>query len=298
LLTKEYAKIMRQLKISTAITNRESKSLGRYLTEISKIEMLSISEEVALTARIKMGDTYAIERLIKANLRFVISVAKQYQSCGLPLGDLINEGNLGLMKAAMKFDETRGFKFISYAVWWIRQSILMAISEKSNIVRLPLNQSSLNARIIKAYRQLEQEFEREPSEEEIAELLDINKDEIVAALGYSLKHISMDASLHEDEDGYSLIDSMENPNAEKVDVELDYHESLKYDICKALEILPARQRHILRYYFGIGVDYPLSLDEIGEQLNITRERVRQLKDNAICKMQSAQKGKALRVFLG
>jgi RNA polymerase primary sigma factor len=289
---------MRPIKISASITNRESKSLEKYLTEVSKIDTLTIDEEVALTAKIKNGDAFAIERLINGNLRFVISVAKQYQSCGLPLCDLVNEGNIGLIKAAMKFDETRGFKFISYAVWWIRQAIITAISEQAKIVRVPMNKNGLATSVTKAYHQLEQEFEREPSAEEIAELLNINKEEIVAALGYSSRHISMDASLHENEEGYSLMDTMEDPNAEKADSELEYNESLKHDISKALDILPTRQQYIIRCYFGIGMDYPLSLDEIGEQFNLTRERVRQLKDSAINKIQSAKKGKELRVFLG
>ncbi|MDE3145433.1 MAG: RNA polymerase sigma factor RpoD/SigA, partial [Bacteroidota bacterium] len=220
---------MRQLKISKSITNRESQSLEKYLQEIGKVDLISAEEEVNLAIKIKNGDQFALDRLVKSNLRFVVSVAKQYQNQGLTLPDLINEGNLGLIKAALRFDETRGFKFISYAVWWIRQSILQALAEQSRIVRLPLNKVGLSNRISKAYQQLEQEFEREPTPEELANLLDMDLDEITATINVGIRHISMDTPLSDGEDS-TLMDVMVNPNAEKTDSKLEYYESLRTEI--------------------------------------------------------------------
>jgi RNA polymerase primary sigma factor len=288
---------MRQLKITKSITNRESQSLEKYLQEIGKVELISPEEEVLLALRIRQGDQTSLNRLVKANLRFVVSVAKQYQNQGLSLQDLINEGNLGLIKAALRFDETRGFKFISYAVWWIRQSILQALAEQSRIVRLPLNKVGLTNRITKAYQQLEQEFERDPTIEELADLLDIETEEVSATLNISAKHVSMDSPLSDSEEG-TLADVMENPNADKADIELEYHESLRKEIDRALKTLTERQKEVLCYFFGIGVDHPLSLEDIGERFHLTRERVRQIKDKAICKLKSTSRCKQLKVYLG
>lgn len=288
---------MRQLKITKSITNRESQSLEKYLQEIGKVELISPEEEVKLAARIKQGDQRALDRLTKANLRFVVSVAKQYQNQGLSLPDLINEGNLGLIKAAQRFDETRGFKFISYAVWWIRQSILQALAEQSRIVRLPLNKVGLTNRIQKAYSQLEQEYEREPSAEELAEVLEMDLDEISATLGISARHVSVDTPLADGEDN-TLLDVLENPNAEKTDAELDHKESLKTEIDRSLKSLTERQKEVICYFFGIGVDHPMSLEDIGEKFNLTRERVRQIKDKAITKLKASNRCSMLRTYLG
>ena len=288
---------MRQLKITKSITNRESQSLEKYLQEIGKVELITPEEEVRLATLIKQGDQKALERLTKANLRFVVSVAKQYQNQGLSLPDLINEGNLGLIKAAQRFDETKGFKFISYAVWWIRQSILQAIAEQARIVRLPLNKVGLTNRIHKAFSQLEQEFEREPSAEELAEMLNMDLDEVESSLGINSRHISMDTPLSEGEES-TLLDVLENPNAEKTDAELAYNQSLKTEIDRSLQTLTERQKDVICYFFGIGVDHPLSLEDIGERFNLTRERVRQIKDKAILKLRSHQKGDLLRSYLG
>lgn len=288
---------MRQLKISKSITNRESQSLEKYLQEIGKVDLITPEEEVILALRIKNDDQRALDRLVKANLRFVVSVAKQYQNQGLTLPDLINEGNLGLIKAAMRFDETRGFKFISYAVWWIRQSILQALAEQSRIVRLPLNKVGLTNRISKAYQQLEQEFEREPTPEELAYLLDIDIDEVTATINVGTRHLSMDSPLSDSEDG-TLIDVMINPNAEKTDQQLDHHESLKTEIERSMLSLTERQKAVLCYFFGIGIDDALSLEDIGVRFNLTRERVRQIKDKAITKLRTTSRCKHLRVYLG
>ena len=288
---------MRQLKITKSITNRESQSLEKYLQEIGKVELIAPEEEVALAIRIKEGDQKALERLTKANLRFVVSVAKQYQNQGLTLPDLINEGNLGLIKAAQRFDETRGFKFISYAVWWIRQSILQSLAEQARIVRLPLNKVGLTNRIQKAYSQLEQEFEREPSAEELADLLQMDLDEVSSSLGINARHISMDTPLSEGEES-TLLDVLVNTNAEKTDGELDHNVSLKIEIERSLQTLTDRQKEVVCYFFGIGVDHPLSLEDIGERFNLTRERVRQIKDKAITKLRSTQKANLLRSYLG
>jgi RNA polymerase primary sigma factor len=288
---------MRQLKITKSITNRESQSLEKYLQEIGKVELITPEEEVRLATLIRQGDQKSLDRLTKANLRFVVSVAKQYQNQGLSLPDLINEGNLGLIKAAQRFDETRGFKFISYAVWWIRQSILQALAEQSRIVRLPLNKVGLTNRIQKAYSTLEQQFEREPSAEELAEMLDMDLEEVSATLGISARHVSMDTPLSEGEDN-TLLDVLENPNAEKTDGELDHKESLKTEIDRSLKTLTERQKEVICYFFGIGVDHPMSLEDIGEKFNLTRERVRQIKDKAITKLRTTNRCKLLRTYLG
>lgn len=288
---------MRQLKITKSITNRESQSLEKYLQEIGKVELITPEEEVALAIRIKNGDQRALDKLTKANLRFVVSVAKQYQNQGLTLPDLINEGNLGLIKAAQRFDETRGFKFISYAVWWIRQSILQALAEQSRIVRLPLNKVGLSNRISKAYSQLEQEFEREPTAEELATFLDLEIEEVTATLSSGIRHVSMDQPLADGEDS-TLMDVMVNPNAISTDDELAFKASLKTEIERSLSTLSERQKEVIRYFFGIGIDHALSLEDIGERFNLTRERVRQIKDKAITKLRTASRCKLLKTYLG
>jgi RNA polymerase primary sigma factor len=288
---------MRQLKITKSITNRESQSLEKYLQEIGKVELISPEEEVKLAIRIKQGDQKALDKLTKANLRFVVSVAKQYQNQGLSLPDLINEGNLGLIKAAQRFDETRGFKFISYAVWWIRQSILQALAEQSRIVRLPLNKVGLTNRIQKAYSHLEQEFEREPSAEELAELLELDIEEVSSTLGIAARHVSMDTPLSEGEDN-TLIDVLINPNAELANSNIEHKESLKQEIDRSLKTLTERQKEVICFFFGIGVDHPMSLEDIGEKFNLTRERVRQIKDKAITKLRGNSRSKMLRSYLG
>lgn len=288
---------MRQLKITKSITNRESQSLEKYLQEIGKVELITPEEEVKLAIRIKQGDQAALEKLTKANLRFVVSVAKQYQNQGLTLPDVINEGNLGLIKAAQRFDETRGFKFISYAVWWIRQSILQALAEQSRIVRLPLNKVGLTNRISKAYSQLEQEYEREPTAEELAQLLDLESEEVAATMGASVRHISMDQPFGDGDEG-SLMDVLENPNADSTDMHLAFNASLATEIDRSLSTLTERQKEVIRFFFGIGIDHALSLEDIGERFNLTRERVRQIKDKAITKLQVTSRCKLLRSYLG
>ncbi|MFM2146009.1 MAG: hypothetical protein RL732_845 [Bacteroidota bacterium] len=288
---------MRQLKITKSITNRESQSLEKYLQEIGKVEMVSPEEEAKLAKKIRHGDQSALERLTKANLRFVVSVAKQYQNQGLSLPDLINEGNLGLIKAAQRFDETRGFKFISYAVWWIRQSILQALAEQSRIVRLPLNKVGLTNKIQKAFTQLEQEFEREPSAEELAEVLELDIEEVSASLGTSARHISVDTPLGEGEDN-TLIDIMENHNADRAETNIEHDESLLQEIERSMSSLTERQREVICYFFGLGIDHPMTLEDIGEKFNLTRERVRQIKDKAITKMRTNSRAQALKSFMG
>jgi RNA polymerase primary sigma factor len=288
---------MRQLKITKSITNRESQSLEKYLQEIGKVELISPEEEVKLAGLIKQGNQAALDKLTKANLRFVVSVAKQYQNQGLSLPDLINEGNLGLIKAAQRFDETRGFKFISYAVWWIRQSILQALAEQSRIVRLPLNKVGLTNKIQKAFSQLEQEFEREPSPEELAELLELETEEVSATLGIAARHVSMDTPLSEGEDN-TLIDVLENHNAERAETNIEHKESLKQEIERSMKMLTERQKEVICYFFGLGVDHPMSLEDIGDKFNLTRERVRQIKDKAITKLRTNSRSKALRGYLG
>ncbi|QQR97812.1 MAG: RNA polymerase sigma factor RpoD/SigA [Sphingobacteriales bacterium] len=288
---------MRQLKITKSITNRESQSLEKYLQEIGKVELLTPEEEVDLAQRIKAGDQIALEKLTKANLRFVVSVAKQYQNQGLTLSDLINEGNLGLIKAAQRFDETRGFKFISYAVWWIRQSILQALAEQSRIVRLPLNKVGSLNKINKAFSNLEQEFEREPSAEELAEMLEITREEVETTLGVAARHVSVDAPFQEGEEN-SLLDVLENTSAPSTDYGVEYTDSLRKEIERSLNTLTDRQKDVLLYYFGIGIEHPLSLEDIGDKFGLTRERVRQIKDKAINKLRATSRSKLLKNYLG
>lgn len=287
---------MRQLKITKQVTNRETASLDKYLQEIGKVELISAEEEVELAQRIKAGDRIALERLTKANLRFVVSVAKQYQNQGLTLPDLINEGNMGLIKAAQRFDETRGFKFISYAVWWIRQSILQALAEQSRIVRLPLNKIGSINKINKMYAYLEQAHERVPSAEEIARELDMSVEDVKESMKNSGRHISMDAPLVEGEDSnlYDVLRSGESPNPDK---EL-MHESLKTEIERALKNLTPREADVIRLYFGLGENYPMTLEEIGETFELTRERVRQIKEKAIRRLKHTSRSKILKTYLG
>ncbi len=286
---------MRQLKITKSITNRESASLDKYLQEIGREELVSPEEEVELAQRIRKGDQKALEKLTRANLRFVVSVAKQYQNQGLSLPDLINEGNLGLIKAAEKFDETRGFKFISYAVWWIRQSILQALAEQSRIVRLPLNQVGSLNKINKALGKFEQENERQPSTDELAEMIDIPKDKIADTLRVSGRHVSVDAPFVEGEDN-SLLDVLPNEDSPSADRGLT-NESLSTEIERALQILTPREREIIKSFFGIGCQ-EMTLEEIGERLDLTRERVRQIKEKAIRKLKKPAASKLLKTYLG
>jgi len=287
---------MRQLKISKQVTNRDTLSLDKYLHEISKVELLSPEIEVELAKRIKKGDSEALETLIKGNLRFVVSVSKQYQNQGLSLPDLINEGNLGLIKAAERFDETRGFKFISYAVWWIRQSILQALAEQARIVRLPLNKIGSINKINKTFSQLEQEFQREPTQEELAELLDTRIDLVASSLSVSTSHVSMDAPLNDD-DNSSLYDVLLNNDSPSPDSDLMTN-SLRKEIERSLSTLGEREADILRYYFGLNGYPPYTLEEIGEEFGLTRERVRQIKEKAIKKLKNQYRNRLLRTYLG
>ena len=286
---------MRQLKITKSITNRESASLDKYLQEIGREDLISVEEEVELAGRIRNGDRAALEKLTKSNLRFVVSVAKQYQNQGLSLPDLINEGNLGLIKAAEKFDETRGFKFISYAVWWIRQSILQALAEQARIVRLPLNQVGSMNKINKAFQRFEQEYERKPSAEELAEMLDIPVEKIAETLKMSGRHVSVDAPFVEGEDN-SLIDVMVNEDSPNADRGL-INESLSTEINRALATLTPREADILRKFFGINMPEK-TLEEIGDERHLTRERVRQIKEKAIHKLESGNRSRILKTYLG
>ena len=286
---------MRQLKITKSITNRESASLDKYLQEIGREELVSPEEEVELAQRIRKGDQRALEKLTRANLRFVVSVAKQYQTQGLSLPDLINEGNLGLIKAAEKFDETRGFKFISYAVWWIRQSILQALAEQSRIVRLPLNQVGSLNKINKALSKFEQENERQPSSEELSEMIDVPKDKISDTLRVSGRHVSVDAPFVEGEDN-SLLDVLPNDDSPSADRGL-VNESLNTEIERALSTLSSREREIIKSFFGIGCQ-EMTLEEIGERFGLTRERVRQIKEKAIRRLKSPSRSKLLKGYLG
>jgi RNA polymerase primary sigma factor len=288
---------MRQLKISKSITNRESPSLEKYLLEIGRVDLVSAEEEVALANRIKKGDKEALDRLVKGNLRFVVSVAKQYQGQGLSLSDLINEGNIGLMKSAERFDDTRGFKFISFAVWWIRQSILQAIAINSRMIRLPLNKVIINNKIQKTQSLLEQEFGRAPSEEELAETLNMELEEVTASLSINSRHVSLDVPFSEDEDS-TLLDTLENPNAENTDGEMYHLDSLKLEITRSMSVLTERQKETLHYFFGIGIDRPLSLEDIAERFHLTPERVRQIKDKALTKLRSNKSVNLLRDYLG
>lgn len=287
---------MRQLKITKQVTNRETASLDKYLQEIGKVDLITADEEVELAQRIKAGDDIALEKLTKANLRFVVSVAKQYQNQGLTLPDLINEGNLGLIKAAQRFDETRGFKFISYAVWWIRQSILQALAEQSRIVRLPLNKIGSINKINKMYAYLEQANERPPSPEEIAKELDLSLNEVKESLKNSGRHVSMDAPLilGEDSNLYDVLRSAESPNPDR---EL-LIESLRVEIERALDTLTPREADVVRLYFGLGEQQPMTLEEIGETFDLTRERVRQIKEKAIRRLKHTSRCKILKTYLG
>jgi RNA polymerase primary sigma factor len=287
---------MRQLKITKSITNRESASLDKYLQEIGREELITAEEEVHLAKKIKEGDQRALEKLTRANLRFVVSVAKQYQNQGLSLPDLINEGNLGLIKAAKRFDETRGFKFISYAVWWIRQSILQALAEQSRIVRLPLNQVGSLNKINKAYSKLEQEFEREPSADELAELLDLPIDKVADTMKVSGRHVSMDAPFANGEES-SLLDVLINHDSPKADYGL-IMESLSKEIDRALSTLTERERDVVKLFFGIGMNHGLTLEEIGDKFDLTRERVRQIKEKAIRRLRHSSRSKLLQQYLG
>ncbi len=286
---------MRQLKITKQVTNRETASLDKYLQEIGKVDLITAEEEVDLAQRIKAGDRVALEKLTKSNLRFVVSVAKQYQNQGLSLPDLINEGNLGLIKAAKRFDETRGFKFISYAVWWIRQSILQALAEQSRIVRLPLNKIGSINKINKAYAHLEQEHERAPSSEELAEVLEMSENDIKESLKNSGRHISMDAPLVEGEDSnlYDVLRSGESPSP---DQELML-ESLRTEIERALSTLTSREADLIRLYFGLNGSHPMTLEEIGEEFDLTRERVRQIKEKAIRRLKHTSRSRILKSYI-
>lgn len=288
---------MRQLKITKSITNRESESLERYLQEIGKVDLITPEEEVRLAELIKLGDQQALDKLTKANLRFVVSVAKQYQNQGLTLPDLINEGNLGLIKAAQRFDETRGFKFISYAVWWIRQSIMQALAENSRIVRLPLNKVGLTARISKAFAHLEQELERPPTVDELATYLNGDPDEIAATMNVAARHISMDSPLGDGDDS-TYIDILENKNADSVDRQMDYSDSLAFEVERSLSVLTPRQREVICLVYGIGGTEPMSLEDIGARYMLTRERVRQIKDKALSKLRTLSLSNTLREFMG
>ncbi len=287
---------MRQLKITKQVTNRETASLDKYLQEIGKVDLITADMEVELAQKIRAGDQMALEKLTKANLRFVVSVAKQYQNQGLTLPDLINEGNLGLIKAAKRFDETRGFKFISYAVWWIRQSVLQALAEQSRIVRLPLNKIGSINKINKTFARLEQENERPPSSEEIAKELEMTVSEVKESMKISGRHVSMDAPLIEGENSnlYDVLNSGESPNPDKSLL----HESLKIEILRALETLTPREADVLKLYFGLGDAHPMTLEEIGETFELTRERVRQIKEKAIRRLKHTSRSKILRTYLG
>lgn len=289
---------MRQLKIVKQVTNRETASLDKYLQEIGKVDLITAEEEVELARRIKKGDQVALEKLTKANLRFVVSVSKQYQNQGLSLPDLINEGNLGLIKAAQRFDETRGFKFISYAVWWIRQSILQALAEQSRIVRLPLNKIGSINKVNKAFSQLEQEFERPPTPQELAAVLDLSIEEVKQSLKNSGRHVSMDAPLKDGDDSssnmYDVMSSAESPSPE-ADL---MHDSLRKEIERSLRTLTAREADVVRLYFGLSGQHPMTLEEIGERFDLTRERVRQIKEKAIRRLKHTSRSKILKSYLG
>ena len=285
---------MRQLKIAQSITNRESQSLDKYLTEIGKVDLITAQEEVILAQKIREGDQAALERLTKTNLRFVVSVAKQYQNQGLTLGDLINEGNLGLMKAAKRFDETKGFKFISYAVWWIRQCIISAIADQSRVVRLPLNQIGSLSKIRKAYSKLEQEYERQPSPEELADCLETTVEKISDSLNNSGRQISMDAPFVQGEEN-TLLDVMQSTDP-STDNSL-MNDSLSMEIHRSLTTLSERDREVIILFYGLGNNSPHSLEEIGERFNLTRERVRQLKDKALQRLKRSSRSQALQSYM-
>lgn len=287
---------MRQLKISKQVTNRDTASFDKYLQEIGRVDLITADQEVELASRIKKGDNAALERLVKANLRFVVSVAKQYQNQGLSLPDLVNEGNLGLIKAAQRFDETRGFKFISYAVWWIRQSILQALAEQARIVRLPLNKIGSLNKINRTFSNLEQEFEREPSTDEIAEALELSPDEVKDSLMNAGKHVSMDAPLIDGEEAnmYDVLRGEDSPNPEDGLL----HDSLKKEIERALSTLTPRESDVIRLFFGLEGRPAMTLEEIGERFDLTRERVRQIKEKAIRRLKQQSRSKQLKTYLG
>jgi RNA polymerase primary sigma factor len=287
---------MRQLKISKQITNRESQSLDKYLQEIGKVDLITAEMEVELAKRIKMGDAIALEKLTKANLRFVVSVAKQYQNNGLSLGDLINEGNVGLIKAAERFDETRGFKFISYAVWWIRQSILQALAEQARVVRLPLNRVGSLNKISRAFSELEQKFQREPSSEELAEVLDVSVDEIEKTIRSGGRQISVDAPFVQGEEN-SLLDVLTSDQVDTPDTAL-MHDSLQREVSRALSTLTERESEVICDYFGLNGHTAMTLEEIGEKFNLTRERVRQIKEKATRRLRHTSRSKGLLTYLG
>ncbi len=288
---------MRQLKITKQVTNRETASLDKYLQEIGRVDLITAQEEVELAQKIRAGDTAALERLVKANLRFVVSVSKQYQNQGLTLPDLINEGNLGLIKAAKRFDETRGFKFISYAVWWIRQSILQALAEQSRIVRLPLNKIGSINKINKAFSALEQAHGRPPTHEEIAEELEITVNEVKQSLANAGRHLSMDAPLKDDEESSSMYEVLQSDSTPKPDKDL-MHESLRREIERSLTTLTIREADVIRLYFGLSGSHPMTLEEIGERFDLTRERVRQIKEKAIRRLKHTSRSKMLKAYLG
>ncbi len=289
---------MRQLKITKQITNRETASLDKYLQEIAKVPLISAEEEVELAKRIKQGDVEALEKMTKANLRFVVSVSKQYQNQGLSLPDLINEGNLGLIKAATRFDETRGFKFISYAVWWIRQSILQALAEQSRIVRLPLNKIGAITKINRKFSELEQHFEREPSPEEVAEVMELSYDEVKNSIKNTSRHVSMDAPIpggeEDDRNLYDVLKENDTPTPETGLI----RESLRREIQRSLATLSKREKDIVNMFYGLSGKHPLTLDEIGEQFDLTRERVRQIRERAIRRLRQTSRSKHLKQFLG
>jgi len=287
---------MRQLKITKQVTNRDTPSLDKYLQEIGKVELITPEDEVVLARRIRNGDSDALAKLVKANLRFVVSVAKQYQNQGMSLPDLINEGNLGLMKAAQRFDETRGFKFISYAVWWIRQAILQSLAEQARIVRLPVNKIGSINRINRAFARLEQEFEREPTSQEIADMLEMASEEVKEALKTNGRTISMDAPISSEEDNnmYDVLQASDTPSPDKNLI----NESLAYEIERALSTLSPRESKVLKLYFGISMKHPFTLEEIGEELGLTRERVRQIKEKAIKRIQFTTRCRILKSYLG
>ena len=287
---------MRQLKIVKQITNRESESLDKYLTEIGKVDLITSEQEVELAKRIRAGDSIALEKLALANLRFVVSVAKQYQNNGMSLGDLINEGNVGLIKAASRFDETRGFKFISYAVWWIRQSIMQALAEQSRIVRLPLNRVGSLNKISKTFSELEQKFQREPSTEELAEVLQITTEEVANNMRISGRHVSVDAPFVQGEEN-SLLDVLENGNSETPDSSL-MADSLRREVSRALSTLPQRESDVMALYFGLNGEQALTLEEIGDKFDLTRERVRQIKEKATRRLRQNSRSKTLKSYLG
>lgn len=289
---------MRQLKITKQVTNRETASLDKYLQEIGRVELITAEEEVELARKIKQGDQEALEKLTKANLRFVVSVSKQYQNQGLTLPDLINEGNLGLIKAAQRFDETRGFKFISYAVWWIRQSILQALAEQSRIVRLPLNKIGSINKINKTFSRLEQQFERPPSADELAEVLELPVEEVKQSLRNAGRHVSMDAPLKEGDESssnmYEVLQSDDIPSPESALM----NDSLRKEIERSLSTLTSREADVIRLYFGLNGEHPMTLEEIGERFDLTRERVRQIKEKAIRRLKHTSRSKILKSYLG